>query len=192
MKTKITRSEAIEIWTKYLTTPYLRLHTLESEAIMRKLAVNIGEDADYWGITGLLHDLDMDIINGNYTLHGLKTVEILRNEGYELPEMFQAITAHAEGISKSNIKRKSNFDFILAGAENLTGIISAYVAIRPDKKIAETKVKSIKKKLKSAAFAASVNRQFINDVSEKAGIKQDTFITLAIEAFEEIADEIGM
>lgn len=192
MKNNITLIEAKNLWDNYLNTPYLKLHTLESMSIMRKLAEKLNTDADFWAITGLLHDLDMDVINGNYSLHGVKTVEILKQEGYEIPEMFQAILAHTEGVEGSNAQRVSDFDYILAGAENLTGIISAYVAIRPDKKILGTKAKSIRKKIKSAAFAASVNRSFIYDAIEHSGLEENEFLQLAIDAFVDIADEINM
>ncbi len=191
MQTKINISEARKISDKYLKTEYLRFHTLESEAIMRKLAKYFGKDEDFWGVTGLLHDLDMDVINGNYALHGYKTVELLKEEGYDIPKMFHAIISHTEGVSESTAKRETDFDIILSAAENITGIISAYVAIRPEKKIAGTKVKSIKKKLKSKAFAASVNREFIYDI-EKTGIDLDTFLQLSIDAMTEIADDINM
>jgi putative nucleotidyltransferase with HDIG domain len=192
VKQSISRTEAYQIWEKYLQTPYLKLHTLESEAIMRKLAHELGEDVDFWGNTALLHDLDMDLINGQYGEHGTRTVAVLKEEGFDIPVMFHAIQAHCEGIAESGVKRESKFDFILAGAENLTGIISAYVAIKPDKKIVGTKASSVNKKLKSPAFAASVNRQFIQEAIEASGLEQAKFIELAIEAFEEIADKIGM
>ena len=191
MKNTINKEEAKQIWDKYLKTEYLRLHTIESEAIMRKLAAHLGKDMDYWGITGLLHDLDMDVINGNYNHHGYKAVELLKSEGYDIPEMFDAIIAHTEGVSGSDAKRTSDFEIILSAAENITGIISAYVILTPDKKVAGTKVSSINKRLKSKAFAASVNREFIYDI-EKAGIELPVFLQLAIDAMTEIADEIGM
>jgi predicted hydrolase (HD superfamily) len=192
MKDKITYEQAKKIWEKYLKTEYLRLHTRESEVIMRKLANHFGEDEEFWGITGLLHDLDMDSINNDYSLHGKKTVEILKKEGYNIPEMFDAIIAHTEGLEESNAERKTRLDYVLAAAENITGLISAYVLVRPDKKIEGTKVKSITKKIKDKAFAASVNRQFINDIYEKTGMERSTFIQLSIDAMKEIADEIGM
>lgn len=192
MKDKITYEQAKKIWEKYLRTEYLRLHTRESEVIMRKLANHFGEDEEFWGITGLLHDLDMDSINNDYSLHGKKTVEILKKEGYNIPEMFDAIIAHTEGLEESNAERKTRLDYVLAAAENITGLISAYVLVRPDKKIEGTKVKSITKKIKDKAFAASVNRQFINDIYEKTGMERSTFIQLSIDAMKEIADEIGM
>ena len=138
MKNTITNQEAKQIWDKYLKTEYLRLHTLESEAIMRKLAKRLGKDEDLWGNTGLLHDLDMDVINGDYRFHGQKTVEILKSEGYDIPEMFQAILSHVEGVNPAGLKRERDFDFVLSAAENITGMISAYVAVRPDKKLAGT------------------------------------------------------
>ncbi len=191
MKESITNQEAKQIWDKYLKTEYLRLHTLESEAIMRKLAAHFGKDEDLWGNTGLLHDLDMDVIQGDYRFHGQKTVEILQNEGYQIPEMFQAILSHTEGVNESSPKRTSNFDFILSAAENITGMISAYVAVRPDKKITGTQASSINKRLKSKAFAASVNRDFIYDI-EKTGLTLNEFLQISIDAMTGIADEIGM
>ena len=191
MKTGINKEEARIIWEKYLKTQYLRFHTLESEAIMRKLAVHFNENEEFWGITGLLHDLDMDLIAGDYSKHGYKTVDLLKEEGYDIPVMFKAIISHTEGVSGNEAKRETDFEIILSAAENITGIISAYVAIRPDKKIEGTKIKSIKKKLKSRAFAASVNREFIYDI-EKTGIDLDTFLQISIDAMTEIADEIGM
>jgi predicted hydrolase (HD superfamily) len=189
--TNITNEEAHKIWEKYLKTEYLKLHTLESEAIMRKLAKHLGKDEDLWGNTGLLHDLDMDEIDGDYKFHGLKTVEILKIEGFEIPEMFEAILSHTEGINPENPKRKTDLDYILSAAENVTGIISAYVAVRPDKKIAGTQVSSIVKRLKSKAFAASVNREFIYDI-EKTGLKLNDFLQISMDAMTEIAEEIGM
>ncbi|NJO91793.1 MAG: HD domain-containing protein [Chloroflexia bacterium] len=191
MKTSISNHEAQKIWDKYLKTEYLRLHTIESEAIMRKIANHLGKDEDFWGNTGLLHDLDMDVINGNYAEHGYKTVELLKAEGFDIPEMFNAIISHTEGVSGNEAKRTTDFELILSAAENITGIISAYVILTPEKKVAGTKVSSIKKRLKSKAFAASVNREFIYDI-EKAGIELDVFLQLAIDAMTEIGGEIGM
>lgn len=191
MKINITNTEAKIIWEKYLKTEYLRLHTIESEAIMRKLARNFGKDEDLWGNTGLLHDLDMDVINGDYSKHGIRTVEILKNEGFEIPEMFGAIISHAEGVNEGSAKRSTDFDYILSAAENITGMISAYIAVLPDKKIAGAKPSSIIKRLKTKAFAASVNREFIYDI-EKTGLKLEVFIQLSIDALSEIAEEIRM
>jgi len=189
MKTTINYSEAYQLWNKHLTTEALRFHTRESEMVMRKLAKYFNEDEEFWGIAGLLHDLDLDLIGQDYSTHGQTTVDILKTEGYDIPKLSEVIIAHAEGVTDA--KRVSDFDFILAAAENITGIISAYVLILPDKKMSGVKASSIKKRLKQLRFAASVNREFIYDI-EKTGITLDKFIELAIEGMSEIAEEIGM
>ena len=192
MKTAMEYGDAVKLFDKYIKTEHLRLHSRESEVIMRKIAKYFEEDENLWGITGLLHDLDMDLINGNYTQHGEKTIELIKDAGYDIPEMFKAIKAHTEVLENSEGKRETRLDYVLAGAENLTGIISAYVAVRPGKKIEGAKQKSVVKKLKDKSFAAAVNRQMINDVSEKTDLERSQFIQMGIEAMTEIADELGM
>lgn len=192
MKNQITYTEAKELFDKYLKTEYLRFHSRESEVIMRKLANRLGEDEEMWGITGLLHDLDLDLIDGDYRKHGFKTVDILFDEGYILPQITTAIISHVEGIEGNVVKRETKLDYCLASAENLTGLISAYVLMRPDKKIAGVKAKSIKKKFKSKSFAEKVNREFIEDITKVTDLELNDFFQLAIDAMAEIADEINM
>lgn len=192
MKQEITRDEAQVLLDKYLKTPQLRLHSRETEVIMRRLAEHLEKDQEFWGITGLLHDLDLDVIGADIQRHGSTTCELLKENGYEIPDMEAAIFSHVEGIDGVDAHRQSSFEFILAGAENLTGLISAYVILRPEKKIEGTKVKSIKKKFKSPAFAAKVNRQFIQDAADHANMELGDFIALGIEAMSAISDELGM
>lgn len=192
MKTTINKQEATDLLNKYLHTNYLRLHSKETEVIMRALAKRAGEDEEFWGLCGLLHDLDLDVINNDMTKHGKTTVELLKEENYNIPEMFQAILAHVEGVEGHNYKRVSDLDYILSGAENITGLISAYVILRPDKKIEGVKTKSVMKKFKSPAFAAKVNRNLIRDAAEHAGMELNDFIDLSIKAMATISDELGM
>lgn len=192
MKTSITYEEAIALFNTYLKTEYLRFHSRETEVIMRALAKHLGEDEEFWGITGLLHDLDLDEIGKNMQRHGEHTVELLRNAGYDIPELFNAILSHVEGIEGVSHKRQTDFQYILAGAENITGLITAYVILRPEKKIDGVKVKSIMKKFKSPAFAAKVSRDFIRDAAEHAGMELNEFVGISIEAMSCIADETGM
>lgn len=192
MKNQISYDEALSVFNNYLKTDYLRKHSRETEVIMRKLASLIHEDENFWGITGLLHDLDSDIIEGNNSGHGYKTVEILKESGYDIPEMFQAILSHTEGMDDKRPKRSSILDYCLAGAENITGIITAYVILRPEGKLEGTKPKSIRKKLKDKSFAASVNREFIADAISALSMEESEFIQLSIDAMNEIAEEIGM
>jgi len=192
MKESITYEEAQKLFDTYLKTDYLRKHSRETEVIMRHLAPVLHEDEEFWGITGLLHDLDMDACKGDYSRHGFRTLEILKDEGYDIPSMFQAILSHTEGLDSSRPKRETLLDYCLAGAENITGIISAYVLLKPGGKLEGTKPKSIRKKLKDKSFAASVNREFITDTYLHANMEESEFIQLAIDAMTEIADETGM
>lgn len=192
MKTSITYTEAKELFDTYLKTEYLRYHSRETEVIMRALAKRAGQDEDFWGICGLLHDLDLDVIGENMLLHGEKTVELIKNAGYDIPVLFDAILSHVEGIEGVDHKRKTDLQYILAGAENITGLITAYVILLPEKKINGVKVKSVMKKFKSPAFAAKVSRDFINDAAEHANMELRDFVELSILAMSAIAEEIGM
>lgn len=191
-KTAISYGEAKALFDKYLKTEYLRHHSRETEVIMRALARKLGEDEEFWGICGLLHDLDLDLIGEQMPLHGSRTVEILKEAGYDIPVMFDAIRSHVEGIPGIIFRRKTDLEYILAGAENITGLITAYVILRPDHKIEGTKVSSVLKKFRSPAFAAKVNREFIIDAAKHAGMELADFTAIAISAMESIADETGM
>jgi len=191
MKNTITRIEAQELLDTYLKTPYLRDHSRESEVVMRALAKKLGENEEFWGIVGLIHDLDMDVITqeNDHQNHGKKTVEILTKEGYELPEVFQAIRAHTEGFVENNdVVQTSKLDFALGAGETVTGLITAYIRMRPER-FKGASVKSLTKKFKDKAFASNVSREFINDI-EKVGLERGEFFQIALSAMAEIADEI--
>jgi uncharacterized protein len=191
-KTRISDSEARALFDAHLKTEYLRYHSRETEVIMRALARELGEDEEFWGICGLLHDLDLDEIGENMEKHGTRSVEILQEAGYDIPVLFNAIKAHVEGIPGVNEHRKTDLEYILAGAENITGLITAYVILRPDKSIKGVKASSVMKKFRTPAFAAKVNRDFIRDAAEHAGMELPDFTALSIKAMESIADETGL
>jgi predicted hydrolase (HD superfamily) len=190
----ITRERAQELIDKYIKTDWLKMHMRETEVIMRALAKKLGEDEDLWGLTGLLHDLDMDLIDiKDPREHGKKTCEILGSDkdSEETKEMLHAIQAHCESLGFLGVKRESKLDYALAAAENLSGFLVACTLVMPDKKIASVKAESVIKKLKKKDFARKVNRDFIYDI-EKVGINMEEFISLALNALSEISDEIGL
>lgn len=189
MKNTITREEAWELLNKYIKKSEMLYHARESEEIARLLAEKLGENVELWGNTAMLHDLDFEEIGEDYARHGVRTIEILRSEGYEIPEMFQAILAHTEAMEESNTKRESKMDYAIAASETISGFIVAVALMRPNK-FDDLEVKSIKKKLKDKAFAAKVNREIISDI-EKTGLSQDEFIEIAIKAVSGIKQEIG-
>ncbi|MBO4301595.1 MAG: HDIG domain-containing protein [Desulfovibrio sp.] len=172
----ITRDNAMTLLDERGTTPSLRQHALASEAVMRALARYFGEDEDVWGLTGLLHDLDYPTTVQNPERHGLDTAEILVDQ---LPEeALAAIRAHNAEFNGSI--PSTRFDFALRCGETVTGLIIAAARMRPTG-LQGMEARSIKKKMKDKAFAASVNRENIRQCSQ-AGMELDEFLTLAIEA----------
>ncbi len=184
----ISREEAWQLLTEHVHDEVLLQHSRETEVIMRALATRLGRDVELWGATGLLHDLDFETTKDDPTRHTVRTVEILTERGFP-PEALQAIRAH--NWDNLGIERESEFDYALAAAESLTGILVATALVQPDKKLASVKVKSVKKKLKTPAFARAVRREPIYDV-EKVGLTLDEFIQLALDAIGEIHDELGL
>ena len=164
------------------------IHCLASEAVMRALAVRLGEDEDRWGLTGLLHDVDVEVTDADPKVHALKAAEIL--EDFELdPEMLDAIRMHNDEATGK--PRSTPFQHALAAGETITGLIYATTLVYPDKKLESVKYKSVRKRMKEKAFAASVNREHILEC-EKIGIPLDEFIQLSVDAMRGIAGEIGL
>ena len=192
MKTAISYTEAHDLFDKHFKGTTMRHHSLGTEAAMRAVARSLGQDEEFWGIVGLLHDLDMESINGDLSKHGTKTVELLRAEGYDIPELFTPILAHTEVLADSPYRRDSLLDYILSGTENLEGFISAYVAVRPSRSIIGAESKSIVKKMKDKSFANNVNREAILDAFEHSKIDRSEYIQLVIDALSEVADKVGM
>ena len=183
------REKAFEILKKYLKEENNILHSLEGEAVLRGIAKELGEDENIWGIAGLLHDLDWELTESNPELHGIKAVEILKEENFEIPEnVSHAIMSHNEEFTK--IKRESILDFSLAAGESVTGLIYAYALMRGGK-ISDMTAKGLKKKLKDKTFAAGCDRNIIKE-AENLGLSLEEFFEIAIEAIKNIKDDIGL
>ncbi|MCF8039206.1 MAG: HDIG domain-containing protein [Desulfohalobiaceae bacterium] len=161
-------------------------HALETEAVMRGLARNKGYDQDLWGLTGLLHDLDFPQTRDNPAEHGPLGAREL--EGKLPPEALQAIKAH--NSEYTGIKPESPLDFALRCGETVTGLVSANALVRPQG-MAGMKPKSLKKKMKDKSFAANVSRERINEC-QQLGLETGEFFQIAIEAIEEIADQVEL
>lgn len=182
----ISRDDALALLKKHTPEQNLISHALESEAVMRGLAEKLGRDMELWGITGLLHDLDYASMESE-SRHGLDTVEML---GDQLPEeALAAIRRHACEMNGAE-QPESEFDFALRCGETVTGLVHAGALVRPTK-IQGMKVKSLKKKMKDKAFAASVNRDCIREC-DKIGLELGEFLQIAIDSVTEIAPEVGL
>lgn len=182
-----TRDEAWSILTKYVTTDHLQRHVLTVEGVMRHFAPLYNEDPDEWGIIGLLHDIDFELYPEEHLQHA---PQILREEGFD-DEFIHSVLSHGYGIC-SDTEPESNAEKVLFTIDELTGLIYACALMRPSKSVMDLEVKSVKKKFKSPAFAANVNRQVIQDGADRLGMPLDDVIRETILGMREIADVIGL
>ncbi|MDD4351863.1 MAG: lysine--tRNA ligase [Candidatus Gracilibacteria bacterium] len=189
----ISYQEALGLAKKYLTAQTSFLHSREAELVMRGLAKKLGQDEELWGIAGLLHDLDWDLVKGDDSQHCVKIKEIAKDTKLN-PEFVDFLITHAYGApcgDLGNKQRSQAAEHALAAAETITGLIFASALVQPDKKLANVKASSVKKKMKDKSFAAKVNREVIKEI-EQVGITLDEFLEIALKAMQEISDELGL
>lgn len=182
------REDALKLLKKYVSNEKMLYHSLSSEAVMKALANKLNRNVEKWALAGLLHDIDVEITNGNPKIHGLKAVEILEENNIDA-DIIDAIKMHNE--EATDFERETEFQHALAAGETITGLIYATALVYPSKKIEDVKVKSVTKRMKQKAFAASVSRENILEC-EKIGIQLNEFAELALNAMKEIAGDIGL
>jgi predicted hydrolase (HD superfamily) len=182
------RKEAYELLTKYNKSESLIKHGLTVEAVMRHFAEITGEtDIEKWGIIGLVHDLDYDMYPDQ---HCVKTKEILESEGW--PEDYiHAIISHGWKLC-IDVEPKEKMEKVLYTIDELSGLITACVLVRPDKNIMNLEVKSVKKKWKQKSFAAGVNREVIEEGAEMLGQDLESIIRETIKGMQSAAKTIGL
>jgi uncharacterized protein len=189
----ITREKAIEILRSMPNEKAEMNHYFESEAIMRGVAKKFGEDENYWGMLGLLHDVDWALTKNNWAEHTIKAEKILKEAGFD-NEFIQIVQSHAYSHPGMPVfldkQRTKNVEYALAASETLTGIIHAYALMR-GKKVSDMEVSGLKKKFKDKAFAANCDREIIKEI-EKTGLSPDEFFHIAIESMKNIKSEIGL
>ncbi len=191
MSLPITREQALQLVHQYNTEPSDLNHYRESEAIMGALAERVGEDAAYWSMLGLLHDIDWGLTKDDSKLHLTKAPDILRQAGFD-EQFIQVILSHGYGwdcAGLQDMRRSQKIEFALASAETVTGLIYAYALMR--RGIEGMEVSGLKKKMKDKRFSAAINREVIMEC-EKIGLPLDEFLALAIKAMQGIAHEIGL
>lgn len=185
------REQAHEILMKYMKGERYIEHSYAVEAIMKGLAKRLAPDQEeYWGIVGLLHDLDEEQCDWEHDLsvHGPTSVEILKKEGIDDQVLFDAICAHNP---KSGVKAKTTLQYAVLAADPMSGFCKAVAQIYPDKKIASVKHKSVMKRFNESRFAAGANRDYMEAI-EFTGMSFDDFIDIALEQMREIADVLGL
>lgn len=184
----IKRSEALELLHKYIQNERMIAHSLASEAVMRALARRLNAEEEKWALAGLLHDLDVEITHADPYTHALETARILTEMGID-PDVVDAIKMHNEMATGQ--ERNTVFQHALAAGETITGLITATAMVYPDRKVASVKPKSVVKRMKEKAFAASVKRENIMEC-EKIGIPLDEFAAISILAMTEIGSDLGL
>ena len=183
----ITRDEAIQLLNEHIQAENMKKHCLASEAVLRAIARRLGENEDEYGLAGLLHDIDVEITNADPKTHGPYAETLLK--GKVTDAMLDAIVMHNE--MATGLERNNRFQHALAAGETITGLITATTLVYPDKKIASVKTKSVTKRMKEKAFAASVKRENILEC-EKIGIPIHEFAELSINAMCSVSEELGL
>jgi len=189
MDAKITRQQAWDLLRQYNKDPFHLQHALTVEGVMRWFAKDQGFDgeAEFWGIVGLLHDIDFEMFPDQ---HCLKAPELLRAGGVS-EESIRAVCSHGWGLTSVDTKPEHQMEKILYAADELTGLIWAVAIIRPSKSVMDMEVKSVKKKFKTPAFAAGCSRPVIEKGAEVLGWELDTLIEKTILAMRSCEAEIN-
>mgnify|MGYP005900862281 FL=1 len=166
MKSALTRTQALELLCKYNKEPFHRLHGLTVEGTMRWYAKELGygEDEEFWGQVGLLHDIDFELYPEQ---HCVKAPELLREAGVG-EDMIHAIVSHGYGICV-DVVPEHEMEKVLFAADELTGLIGAAAKMRPSRSVMDMEVSSLKKKFKDKKFAAGCSRDVIKQGAEQLG-----------------------
>jgi predicted hydrolase (HD superfamily) len=182
-----TRQEALALLQEYNKNDSLLKHAYAVEGVMRYVAKKRGEDEDKWGIIGLIHDLDYERFPDH---HCTKTREILQEHNWP-EEYIRAAVSHGWGIC-SDTEPVSVLEKTLYAIDELTGLVTASVLVRPSKSVMDLTVKSVKKKWKSPAFAAGVDRSIIEKGAGMLGVEVGELIEDTIRGMQEVAEAIGL
>jgi uncharacterized protein len=170
-----------------VASEHLRRHMLATEAIMRGLAVRLGEDPDLWGLAGLAHDLDSEETADDFSRHGAVAAEALRALG-AADDAVHAVAAHNP---QTGVIAETPFDVALLASDQLSGLITAAALVRPDKDLAGVKLSSVRKRYREGAFARGVDREAIAR-SSALGLELDEFMAIGLEAMQGASAGIGL
>jgi len=186
------RDQALALMHEYTASESLRAHMLSVEAAMRAYAERFGEDAERWGLTGLLHDFDYERFPNNAHSatdeHPAEGVRILRAHGYP-EDMLQAILGHA---TYCGVARETKMAQTLFAVDELTGLITASALVRPSRSVLDLDGRSVRKKMKDRGFARGVSREDVTQGAAELGVDLDEHIQFVIEAMRPVAESLGL
>jgi len=165
---------------------------LSVEAAMRAYAEHFGEDAERWGLAGLIHDFDYERFpNAEHSPsaeHPSEGVRLLRERGWP-EDILQAILGHA---AYTNVARETRMARALFAVDELTGLITATALVKPTRSVHDVDARSVRKKMKDKAFAKGVSREDVMVGVQELGVDLDQHIQFVIDAMRRVADAIGL
>lgn len=183
----MTREEALSLVREYVKNEGLVRHMLSVEAAMRFYAEKFGEDVEYWGLVGLLHDFDWEI-HPSLEQHPQAGAPILRERG--VPEdIIQDILSHADHL---DMPRDTRVRKAISACDEITGLITAVALVRPSRSLYDLEPASVKKKWKDKAFAAGTSRTEMEQAAREFGIDLWEHVGNVIQAMRRIAPELGL
>lgn len=182
----MTRDDALDSIKANVENENLVKHMLATEAVMRALAGRFGEDEEEWGLTGLLHDIDVELTEGEPGFHSKLGADLVQELGAS-ERMAHAILCHNE---VHGVPHETLLDRALFCADPLTGLITAAALVRPDR-LAGLTTDSLMKRFKEKRFAAGVSREQIALCSE-IGLELEEFIALGLDAMKGVSEELGL
>lgn len=187
METKVTREQALDLLKKYNQEPFHLLHALTVEGVMEWYAKELGygEEAHFWSLAGLLHDVDFEQYPEE---HCQKAPELL-DEIQAEEELVHAVCSHGYGLV-SEVKPEHEMEKVLFATDELTGLIGAAVRMRPSKSAMDLEVSSLKKKFKDKKFAAGCSRDIIRQGAGLLGWELDTLLERTLQAMKAKEDAI--
>lgn len=176
----LTREEAWNLLTEYNKDHFHLRHALTVEGIMRYFAKELGygEQEEYWGIVGLLHDLDFELYPEE---HCVKSQELMRQHKVD-ESIIRATASHGYGLTAADIKPEHQMEKVLFAIDELSGLIGAAALMRPSKSVQDMELKSLKKKFKDKKFAAGCSRDVIRQGAEMLGWELDDLMDKTIAA----------
>lgn len=180
---ELTREAAWNLLTEYNKEPFHLRHALTVEGIMKYFAQELGygEEKEFWGLVGLLHDLDFEMYPEQ---HCIKSQEIMTQHGLDT-RLIRATASHGYGLAQNDIAPEHEMEKVLFAIDELSGLIGAVAIMRPSKSVMDLELKSVKKKFKDKRFAAGCSREVITEGAEKLGWTVDELIEKTILAMRE-------
>ena len=177
----MTYDEALSLLRTYNTEPFHITHALTVSKVMRRMAAELGygDEADFWAVVGLLHDIDFERWPEE---HCKKCVELLQQAGCD-ERLIHAVVCHGYGLC-TDVAPEHKMEKVLFACDELTGLIGACAKMRPSGSITDMDLKSLKKKYKSKGFAAGCSREVIAQGAEMLGWALDDLLSRTLEAMK--------